>query len=109
MGDGETGNGADAAEVTVLLREKGMCGVVSLDGEHACLLDANHGRHGWEAALVDRDELMQLAERAQREPLGVDISDYGDEWCAGFLAGQINALLYVANACESGGTERNPQ
>jgi len=33
-----------------------------------------------------------LRERAVKEPLGVDISDYSDEYCAGFLAGQVNAL-----------------
>jgi hypothetical protein len=37
-----------------------------------------------------------LKARAAREPLGVDISDYSDEWCAGFLAGQVNALDHVA-------------
>lgn len=35
---------------------------------------------------------MTLRERAEREPLGVDISDYSDEFCAGFLAGQVNTL-----------------
>lgn len=34
----------------------------------------------------------ELLTRAAREPLGVDISDYSDEFCAGFLAGQVNAL-----------------
>lgn len=33
-----------------------------------------------------------LVERAGREPLGIDISDYSDEWCAGFLAGQANGV-----------------
>lgn len=36
--------------------------------------------------------LAELRDRAGREPLAVDISDYSDEWCAGFLAGQENAL-----------------
>lgn len=35
---------------------------------------------------------QDLRERGAREPLGVDISDYSDEFCAGFLAGQANAL-----------------
>lgn len=37
-----------------------------------------------------------LLGRASREPLEVDISDYSDEWCAGFLAGQANALEVLA-------------
>ena len=32
---------------------------------------------------------------ALKEPLGVDISDYGDGWFAGFLKGQENALAFV--------------
>lgn len=31
-------------------------------------------------------------EKVEREPIETDISDYGDEWCAGFLAGQANLL-----------------
>lgn len=30
--------------------------------------------------------------RAEEEPLNVDISSYSDEFCAGFLAGQVNVL-----------------
>jgi len=37
-------------------------------------------------------ELEVLAQRAAREPIGCDVSDYGDEWVEGFLAGQLNAL-----------------
>lgn len=37
-------------------------------------------------------EFDDLRTEAIRKPLGTDISDYGDEWCAGFLAGQVNAL-----------------
>ena len=49
------------------------------------------------AALASRTEelekaLLDLRTRAAKEPLGTDISDYSDEWCAGFLAGQVNAL-----------------
>ncbi len=36
--------------------------------------------------------LDQLRDKAIKEPLGSDISDYSDEWQAGFLAGQANAL-----------------
>jgi hypothetical protein len=37
-----------------------------------------------------------LASRAAKEPLGVDISDYSDEFCAGFLKGQENAFDALA-------------
>lgn len=37
-------------------------------------------------------EPKPLREQAEKEPLGVDISDFSDEYCAGFLAGQVNAL-----------------
>lgn len=37
-----------------------------------------------------------LREQAKREPLETDISDFGDEWCAGFLAGQVNAIDFLA-------------
>ena len=33
-----------------------------------------------------------LLHRAETEPIGLDISDYSDEWCAGFLAGQRSVL-----------------
>jgi hypothetical protein len=36
--------------------------------------------------------LAELLIRAAREPIGVDISDYSDEFCAGFLAGQTHIL-----------------
>jgi hypothetical protein len=36
-----------------------------------------------------------LRERAKREPLETDISDFGDEWSAGFLAGQVNAIDFL--------------
>ncbi len=38
---------------------------------------------------------MTLREQASERPLGVDVSDYGDEWCLGFMAGQVNALDLV--------------
>lgn len=44
-----------------------------------------------EAFARDQDK-ADLRSRAAREPLGVDISGYSDEYCAGFLAGQVNAL-----------------
>lgn len=46
-----------------------------------------------EAQLAQaRDALEELRARGHREPLGVDISDFSDEFCYGFLAGQSNAL-----------------
>jgi hypothetical protein len=36
--------------------------------------------------------ISQLRARAAKEPVGVDISDYGDEWCDGFLRGQVSIL-----------------
>lgn len=40
----------------------------------------------------ERSPHSELLARAAREPLGVDISDHSDEWCDGFLKGQVNAL-----------------
>jgi hypothetical protein len=37
-------------------------------------------------------ELEALALRGAREPIGCDVSGYSDEFAAGFLAGQANAL-----------------
>jgi hypothetical protein len=45
-----------------------------------------------------REGVERLRARAEREPLDVDVSDYGDEWCLGFLAGQCNALDVVLAA-----------
>lgn len=36
-----------------------------------------------------------LLHRAETEPINLDISDYGDEWCEGFLAGQCSVLEEV--------------
>lgn len=41
---------------------------------------------------TSRAELEVLARRAMSESIGCDVSDYGDEWVDGFLAGQVNAL-----------------
>ncbi len=55
-------------------------------------------------------DARELAERmrqiALKDPIGVDISDYSDEWCAGFLAGQANALDQLIAAADGsyGGT-----
>jgi hypothetical protein len=42
-----------------------------------------------------RSKLEALRDRAPHEPLNVDISDYSDEFCTGFLAGQSHALDQV--------------
>lgn len=47
------------------------------------------------------DAIAEARERAPKEPLGVDISDYSDEFCAGFLAGQDNAFDFIAAALAS--------
>lgn len=45
--------------------------------------------------------LRELLTRAGRdEPLSADISDYSDEFCAGFLRGQENALLLALEKVE---------
>jgi len=44
-----------------------------------------------------RVAILALALRAEKEPLGVDVSDYSDEWCAGFLEGQAHALCVLSN------------
>ena len=51
----------------------------------------NEARKRAEAAEAQRDELVEALERDPTQPWDVDISDYGDEWVAGFLAGQENA------------------
>lgn len=37
----------------------------------------------------------ELLHRAETEPINCDVSDYSDEWCAGFLAGQRSVLEEV--------------
>lgn len=49
---------------------------------------------------TSRAELEVLARRATREPIGCDVSDYGDEWVEGFLAGQLNAIQALARRLE---------
>lgn len=45
-------------------------------------------------ALIERlrSRPDDLLERAAKEPIGVDISDYSDEFCEGFLRGQRSIL-----------------
>jgi hypothetical protein len=49
-------------------------------------------------ALTVVEAARELRARSEREPLGVDISDYSDEYCIAFLAGQTNALDAVFDA-----------
>lgn len=49
------------------------------------------------------DVVAALRKRSDSEPLFVDISDYSDEFCAGFLAGQSNALDAIYNVRECQG------
>jgi hypothetical protein len=43
---------------------------------------------------------QSLLRRAGREPLDVDISDYSDEFCEGFLRGQEHALVRMEQEIE---------
>lgn len=45
--------------------------------------------------MASNGGILPVYERASREPLGVDISDYSDDWSEGFLAGQVNALDFL--------------
>jgi hypothetical protein len=45
--------------------------------------------------MLNVGPIVPLRELAAKEPLDVDISDFGDEWCIGFLRGQVNALDMV--------------
>jgi hypothetical protein len=47
------------------------------------------------------NRLEEFLQRAAKEPIGVDISDFGDEWCAGFLRGQVNVLEELARCPRS--------
>lgn len=46
--------------------------------------------------MISETTFLRMYERADREPIGVDISDYGDEFCEGFLRGQANVLEEIA-------------
>jgi hypothetical protein len=48
-----------------------------------------------ERAGREREKVRTLYDRAGQEPLGANISDYSDEYCAGFLDGQANALDFL--------------
>jgi predicted negative regulator of RcsB-dependent stress response len=45
--------------------------------------------------------VKELRRRAGLEPLGVDISDFSDEWCAGFVAGQQNLVEFLASRADA--------
>lgn len=74
-------------------------GLLSRESGLALIEDAQR----WERAYRrERDRIYALHGRAQTEPLETDISDYSDEFCAGFLAGQFHVLdlLYAHPARE---------
>lgn len=48
-------------------------------------------KEGPDVAAI-RARLEALLKRAAKEPIDIDISDYNDEWCKGFLAGQVHIL-----------------
>lgn len=54
-----------------------------------------------DAQIVVGIDYARLRELTSEGPLDVDISDYGDEWCAGYLRGQVNMLDFLAANCES--------
>ena len=41
------------------------------------------------------EQVRKVRRDADRVPLGVDISDYSDEFCEGFIAGQGSALDFI--------------
>lgn len=47
-------------------------------------------------ALLAEREWDGLLHRAGTEPINLDISDYSDEWCDGFQAGQRSVLEEIA-------------
>lgn len=68
-----------------------------------CRRVSSDTKHCWRWDYERFDELATRSERlirtltemravAEQKPLMTDISDYSDEWCAGFLAGQANAI-----------------
>lgn len=46
------------------------------------------------------DSAADLIARARREPIGVDVSDWSDEWVQGFLAGQASILEEIVREPE---------
>lgn len=50
----------------------------------------------WQELYMERGRVVvKIAQLEQPEPLEVDISDYSDEWCAGFIAGQQHAAALI--------------
>lgn len=49
------------------------------------------------------DHVHELVQLAAQKPIGVDVSDYSDEFVQGFLAGQQSVLLEVRRAPEKYG------
>ncbi len=66
-----------------------------------------------EAFLDERDEALarlasvpalveDMVARGAKQPLSTDISDFSDEFCAGYLSGQTNGLIAFVAAWEQG-------
>lgn len=50
----------------------------------------------WQELYTERGRIVvKLAQLDQPQPLDIDISDFSDEWCAGFLAGQRHAAEVI--------------
>lgn len=84
----------DAARCTC---RPGISIVAGQEHEHKCAIVAPDAARLAEA-------LDALHKQAKKEPLGVDISDYSDEFCIGYLAGQENALHHAAALVSGEGT-----
>lgn len=72
----------------------------------SCSVGWPHPAHAWSDDPNDRlcafwcpgkpQSFDALLHRAETEPIGVDLSDYSDEFCEGFLAGQRSVLEEIA-------------
>ena len=52
-----------------------------------------------------KETLRLLLQRDPHEPWETDISDFSDEWCAGFFAGQENARDVIERAVPNPASE----
>lgn len=90
----DLGRSADAALDALLARlqtAEALC-VLLEDDRDAAVTDLRAAE-----ALVarQREALDYATERAAEEPIAVDISDFSDEFVAGFLAGQDNVCDFL--------------
>lgn len=55
----------------------------------------------WQQLYMERSRVVvRLGSLRQPWPSRVDISDYSDEWCAGFIAGQQHAASQIEEVME---------